>query len=89
MPIERREPVIPCPRRENFKTSKFKCVFEEFRVQNGIWLATDNYKISMYEGLGGSHKAGRKPEVGCARALYMFANSCSSESIRGDGDYWW
>ena len=71
MPIERREPVIPCPRRENFKTSKFKCVFEEFRVQNGIWLATDNYKISMYEGLGGSHKAGRKPEVGCAQALYI------------------
>lgn len=71
MPIERWEPVILSLRKGNFKTLKFKCVFEEFRVQNGIWLATDNYKISMYEGLGGSHQFGKKPEVGFALALYV------------------
>lgn len=69
--MERWEPVILNLRKENFETSKFKCVFEEFRVQNGIWLATDNYKISVCEGLGGSHTVGRKPEFGFALALYI------------------
>lgn len=87
--MERWKAVIPTSEKKTSKCQSSSVHFKCIEFKNGIWLATDDYKISLYEGLAGSKKFGREPELGLYSALHKLEKvNCSPQRIRGDGVYW-